>query len=226
LAKGEPAISVDTKKKELVGDFKNGGANCAARAIPSPCASMTSASPNSARRCPTASTTPPPIPAGSISASITIPLAFAVESIRRWWHALGQTRYPAATCLLLTADCGGSNGPRLRLWKTELQKLANETGLAITVAHLPPGTSKWNRIEHRLFAYITQNWRGKPLVTLAAIVQLIAATTTRTGLAVHCTLDANSYPNGIAVSDAELATVNITPAAFHGEWNYTIKPNT
>jgi hypothetical protein len=150
--------------------------------------------------------------------------AFAVESIRRWWHALGRPRYPHATRLLITADCGGSNGPRLRLWKVELQKLANETGLAITVAHLPPGTSKWNRIEHRLFAYITQNWRGKPLVTLAAIVQLIAATTTRTGLTVHCTLDANSYPNAVVVTDAELAAVSISPNAFHGEWNYTITP--
>ena len=150
--------------------------------------------------------------------------AFAVESIRRWWHALGKARYPDATRLLITADCGGSNGARVRLWKRELQRFANETGLAITVAHLPPGTSKWNRIEHRLFAFITQNWRGKPLVSHQVIVQLIGATSTSTGLDVHCRLDENDYPKGIKVSDAEMAAINIDRDAFHGEWNYTISP--
>jgi transposase len=225
LAAGEPAISVDTKKKELVGDFKNGGRELRRQRDPEPVRVHDFRIPELGKAVPygvydIAANT------GWVNLGIDHDTAvFAVESIRRWWYALGHARYPIATRLLITADCGGSNGPRLRLWKTELQKLANETDITITVAHLPPGTSKWNRIEHRLFAYITQNWRGKPLVTLAAIVQLIAATTTRTGLAVHCTLDTNSYPDGIAVSDAELAAVNITPATFHGEWNYTIKPN-
>ncbi len=150
--------------------------------------------------------------------------AFAVESIRRWWKELGQARYHQAKRLLITADCGGSNGARVRLWKTELQALADQTGLSITVAHLPPGTSKWNRIEHRLFAFITQNWRGKPLLTHQVIVQLIASTTTQTGLTVQCRLDQNAYDKGIKVSDAEMAKLNITPANFHGEWNYTIAP--
>ena len=150
--------------------------------------------------------------------------AFAVESIRRWWQQLGQARYHQAKRLLITADCGGSNGARVRLWKTELQALADQTGLSITVAHLPPGTSKWNRIEHRLFAFITQNWRGKPLLTHQVIVQLIASTTTQTGLTVQCRLDQNAYDKGIKISDAEMASLNITPANFHGEWNYTIAP--
>ena len=151
--------------------------------------------------------------------------AFAVESIRRWWYKLGQARYPGATCLTITADCGGSNGVQLRLWKRELQGFANETGLTVTVAHLPPGTSKWNKIEHRLFAFITMNWRGKPLVSHQVIVQLIGSTTTKTGLTVCCELDANQYPKGIKVSDEEMQAINITRDEFHGEWNYTISPN-
>jgi hypothetical protein len=151
--------------------------------------------------------------------------AFAVESIRRWQQQLGGARYPAARRLVITADCGGSNGVRVRLWKRELQRFANETGLAVTVAHLPPGTSKWNRIEHRLFAYISQNWRGKPLVSHQVIVQLIGATTTQTGLTVRCELDANRYPKGIKVTDAEMAALAIERDPFHGEWNYTISPN-
>ena len=147
-----------------------------------------------------------------------------MESIRRWWRELGQSRYQDATRILITADCGGSNGARVRLWKTELQTLADQTGLSITVAHLPPGTSKWNRIEHRLFAFITQNWRGKPLLTHQVIVQLIASTTTAKGLTVQCRLDDNIYNKGIKVSDAEMARLNIKPADFHGEWNYTIRP--
>jgi len=147
-----------------------------------------------------------------------------VESIRRWWQELGQPRYPTAEKLLITADRGGSNGSRMRLWKSELQTLADQTGLSITVAHLPPGTSKWNRIEHRLFAFNTQNWRGKPLVSHQVIVQLIANATTSTGLTVQCRLDENAYDKGVKVSDAEMAKLNITQADFHGEWNYTFKP--
>ena len=150
--------------------------------------------------------------------------AFAVESIRRWWWKLGKPRYPNATTLTITADCGGSNGARVRLWKRELQRFANETGLDVTVTHLPPGTSKWNKIEHRLFAFITQNWRGKPLVSHQVIVQLIGATTTETGLKVTCEIDGGLYPKGIKVSDEEMETLNITRADFHGEWNYTISP--
>jgi hypothetical protein len=150
----------------------------------------------------------------------------STASIRRWWQELGQARYSRAQQLLITADCGGSNGARVRLWKTELQRLADETGLAITVAHLPPGTSKWNRIEHRLFAFITQNWRGKPLLAHEVVVQLIPATKTRKGLTVQCRLDRNAYEKGIKVSDAEMARLNIKPADFHGEWNYTFTPRT
>ena len=151
--------------------------------------------------------------------------AFAVESIRRWWQQLGKARYPEARRLVITADCGGSNGVRVRLWKRELQRFANETGLAVTVAHLPPGTSKWNHIEHRLFAYISQNWRGKPLISHQVIVQLIGATTTQTGLTVRCELDANCYPKGVKVTNAEMAALAIERDPFHGEWNYTISPH-
>ena len=150
--------------------------------------------------------------------------SFAVNAIRRWWQTMGQQRYPEARRLTITADGGGSNGARVRLWKLELQRLADELGLAITVCHLPPGTSKWNKIEHRLFSFITQNWRGKPLVSHQVIVQLIAATTTKAGLTVRCELDTNSYPAGIKVADAELASVNLQRHDFHGEWNYTIAP--
>ena len=151
--------------------------------------------------------------------------------IRQWWPAVGRVRYPGATRLLITADGGGSNGSRVRLWKRELQKLANELGLDIVVNHLPPGTSKWNKIEHRLFSFISQNWRAKPLVSYRVIpgssprTELISATTTKTGLTVRCELDTGQYPNGIVVSDAEMAAINIKRAEFHGEWNYTISPN-
>jgi len=151
--------------------------------------------------------------------------AFAANSIRQWWQAVGRVRYPDATRLLITADGGASNGSRVRLWKRELQKLANELGLDIVVSHLPPGTSKWNKIEHRLFSFISQNWRAKPLVSYRVIVELISATTTKTGLTVRCELDTGQYPSGIVVSDAEMATINIKRAEFHGEWNYTISPN-
>ena len=149
---------------------------------------------------------------------------FAVESIRGWWEHLGHERYPSATTLVITADCGGSNGYRTRLWKTELQQLADETGLSIRVCHFPPGTSKWNRIEHRLFSHISMNWRAKPLLSRQTIISLIGATTTRTGLAVHARLDERTYPKGIKITDAQLAAVNLHGDPFHPEWNYTIKP--
>ena len=149
---------------------------------------------------------------------------FAVASIRGWWHKLGRPRYPAAEQLLITADAGGSNSYRTRLWKVELQRLADELDLTIRVCHFPPGTSKWNKIEHRLFSYITKNWRGKPLVSHQAIVNLIASTTTKTGLVVRAALDKNIYETGIKVSDAEMAKLKIKPDGFHGEWNYTITP--
>jgi len=151
---------------------------------------------------------------------------FAVASIQAWWEHLGNERYPNATTLTITADCGGSNGNRTRLWKTELQRLADETRLTIQVCHLPPGTSKWNRIEHRLFSFISRNWRGKPLVSLEVIVNLIGATKTRTGLEVYAQLDTRSYPDKIKVTDAQLAAVHLEGDTFHPEWNYRITPRT
>jgi hypothetical protein len=223
-AEGQPTISVDTKKKELVGDFKNGGRELRPKGEPEPVRVHDFIIPELGKVA--------PYGVYDISANsgwINLGIdhdtsAFAVESIRRWWQELGQDRYPAAKRLLITADCGGSNGSRVRLWKAELQKLATQTGLTITVAHLPPGTSKWNKIEHRLFAFITQNWRGKPLITHQVIIQLIAATKTTTGLTVQCRLDANTYAKGIKVTDAEMAALNIARADFHGEWNYTFSP--
>jgi hypothetical protein len=225
LAAGQPAVSVDTKKKELVGDFKNAGRELRRRGDPEPVRVHDFKIPELGRAVPygvydIAGN------AGWVSVGIDHDTAsFAVNAIRRWWQSMGQARYPAARSLLLTADCGGSNGSRVRLWKRELQALANELGLAITVCHLPPGTSKWNKIEHRLFSFITQNWRGKPLISYQAIVQLIAATTTRTGLNVKSEIDSATYPAGVKVSDAEMAAINISPHEFHGEWNYTIRPN-
>lgn len=225
-AASQPAISVDTKKKELVGDFKNAGRELRPKGQPEPVRVHDFMLPELGKVAPygvydIAANT------GWINLGVTSDTAaFAVESIRRWWHELGRTRYPRGTRLLITADCGGSNGVRVRLWKTELQALADQTGLSITVAHHPPGTSKWNRIEHRLFAFITQNWRGKPLLTHQVIIQLIASTTTQTGLTVQCRLDENTYEKGTKVSDTQMASLNITPAEFHGEWNYTIAPRT
>jgi hypothetical protein len=224
LAAHEPAISVDTKKKELVGDFKNGGREYRPKGDPEAVRVHDFIIRELGRAVPygvydIASNI------GWVSVGVDHDTAeFAVNSIRRWWQTLGRARYPDATRLLVTADGGGSNGSRIRLWKRELQKLANEIGLDIVVSHLPPGTSKWNKIEHRLFSFISQNWRAKPLVSYKVIVELIAATTTSTGLSVHCELDQNRYPKGIIVSDAEMATINITRADFHGDWNYTISP--
>lgn len=152
--------------------------------------------------------------------------AFAVNAIRSWWRAMGSERYPNAQRLTITADGGGSNGSRVRLWKVELQKLADEFGLTITVLHLPPGTSKWNKIEHRLFSFISRNWRGRPLTDYQTIVELIGATTSTTGLTVRCELDETHYPAGIKIADADMRALNITKDEFHGEWNYTFTPNT
>jgi hypothetical protein len=224
LAAGEPAISVDTKKKELVGDFKNGGREWRPKGAPEEVRVHDFVIPELGRAVPygvydIADNV------GWVSVGIDHDTAaFAVNAIRKWWKLMGRKRYPQARHLLITADAGGSNGTRLRLWKLELQKLAHELGLSITVSHLPPGTSKWNRIEHRLFSFITCNWRGTPLVSYQAIVQLIAATTTTTGLKVRCKLDQNTYPAGIKVSDAEIDAINIKRHDFHGDWNYTIKP--
>jgi Rhodopirellula transposase DDE domain len=223
-AAGQPAISVDTKKKERVGDFKNGGRELRPKGQPEAVRVHDFALPELGKVAPYG-VYDIAANAGWVNLGIDHDTAaFAVESIRRWWRDLGRPRYPTATRLLITADCGGSNGVRVRLWKRELQGFADETGLSVTVAHLPPGTSKWNRIEHRLFAFITQNWRGKPLLTHRVIVQLIASTTTRTGLTVQCRLDRSAYAKGIKVSEAEMATLNLRPAAFHGAWNYTIRP--
>ena len=224
IAAREPAISVDTKKKELVGDFKNAGREYRPKGQPEPVRVHDFVIPELGRAAPygvydIANN------AGWVSLGVDHDTAsFAVNAIRRWWQAMGHERYPHATRLLVTADCGGSNGVRLRLWKRELQTLANELGLAITVCHLPPGTSKWNKIEHRLFSFITQNWRGRPLVSYQAIVQLIAATTTDAGLKVRCEIDPNTYPAGVKVTDAEIDAINIHRHDFHGDWNYTISP--
>jgi Rhodopirellula transposase DDE domain len=225
LEAGGPAISVDTKKKELVGDFKNAGRELRTKDDPEPVRVHDFKIPELGRAVPygvydIAGN------AGWVSVGIDHDTAsFAVNAIRRWWQSMGRGRYPEARSLLITADCGGSNGSRVRLWKHELQALADELRLTITVCHLPPGTSKWNKIEHRLFSFITQNWRGKPLVSYQTIVQLIAATTTRTGLNVKSEIDNANYPAGIKVSDSDMAAINMTPHEFHGEWNYTIRPN-
>jgi transposase len=224
LATGEPVISVDAKKKELVGDFKNPGREWRPQGEPEqvrvydfPIAGLGRATPYGVYDLGQN--------AGWVNVGIDHDTAaFAVESIRRWWNQVGRSEYPKTKRLLISADGGGSNGSRVRLWKWELQQLAHETGLSITVCHLPPGTSKWNKIEHRLFAWISQNWRGKPLESYAVILKLIAATTTEAGLTVQCQLDTNTYPAGRKVSNAEMATLSLLPDSFHAEWNYTIQP--
>jgi hypothetical protein len=224
ITAGEPAISVDTKKKELIGDFKNPGRELRPKGDPEPVRVHDFQIPELGKVAPYGVYD---IAANQGWVNVGIDAdtaAFAVESLRRWWDRLGRARYPEARRLVITADGGGSNGARVRLWKRELQRFANETGLAVTVTHLPPGTSKWNKIEHRLFAYTSQNWRGKPLVSHQVIIQLISATTTDTGLTVTCDIDTNGYPKGIKVSDAEMDAINIERHAFHGDWNYTIKP--
>jgi len=226
LAAGEPAISVDTKKKELVGPFKNGGREWQPVGQPEAVRVHDFVIPELGRASPYG-VYDLARNAGWVSVGIDHDTAaFAVASIRRWWEEMGRAAYPAATRLLITADGGGSNGTRVRLWKLELQRLADETGLVVEVCHLPPGTSKWNQIEHRLFSFISRNWRGKPLLSYAVIVSLIAATRTAAGLGVQAELDANAYPAGRKVSDAdaELASVRLERDAFHGDWNYSILP--
>ena len=225
LAAGEPVISVDTKKKELVGDFKNGGQEWQPKGRPEEVRVHDFVIPELGRVSPYG-VYDLAANAGWVSVGIDHDTAtFAVASIRRWWQGAGHARYPSALRLLITADGGGSNGSRLHLWKWELQRLADETGLTISVCHFPPGTSKWNTIEHRLFSFITQNWRGKPLVSYAVILNLIAATTTATGLTVESYLDTTSYPTGQKVNAAALATIQLERDPFHGEWNYTIRPH-
>ncbi len=224
LSLGGPVISVDTKKKELVGPFRNGGKELRPKGDPELVLMHDFVIEGLGRASPYGV-----YDLGQNEAWVSVgtdhdTAAFAVESIRRWWRTMGEPLYPGATRLLVTADGGGSNGYRVRLWKLELQKLADETGLEIAVCHFPPGTSKWNKIEHRLFSAITQNWRGKPLVSHEVIVNLIAATTTRTGLRVRSELDTNGYPKGVTVSDADMKTLYLQPDAFHGEWNYTLIP--
>jgi Rhodopirellula transposase DDE domain len=224
LTAGEPAISVDTKKKELVGDFKNAGREWRPQGSPEEVRVHDFVIPELGRAVPY-DVYDIAGDAGWVSVGVDHDTAaFAANAIRAWWRLMGRERYPNARSVLITADGGGSNGSRVRLWKLELQKLADELGVPITVCHLPPGTSKWNRIEHRLFSFITGNWRGKPLVSHQVIVQLIAATTTTTGLKVHCELDQNAYPAGLKVSDDEIKAVNLTRHDFHGEWNYTVSP--
>jgi DNA-binding phage protein len=224
LAERRPVVSVDTKKKELVGDFKNAGREWRpkgdfeavrvhdflikelGRAVPYGVYDLAANE-------------------GWVSVGVdNDTAAFAVQTIRRWWSEVGLVKYPDAKRLVVTADGGGSNGSRVRLWKLELQRLADELGVDIEVHHFPPGTSKWNKIEHRLFSFITMNWRARPLLSLQVIVDLIAATTTETGLKVLCELDPNAYPKGVVVTDEQMASLNMTRGKFRGEWNYTIKP--
>ncbi len=223
-ARGQPAISVDTKKKELVGQYKNGGREWQPKGQPEPVKVHDFIDPELGKVAPYGVYDLTQNNAWVSVGTDHDTAAFAVASIRTWWHTMGREAYPDATRLLITADGGGSNGARNRLWKVQLQALADDTGLEIAVCHFPPGTSKWNRIEHRLFSFITQNWRGRPLVSHEVVVNLIANTTTSTGLKVHAGLDTNVYPTGVKVSDGELAALNLSPDAFHGEWNYTIRP--
>jgi len=222
--RGQPVISVDSKKKERVGDFKNGGREWHRKREPEGVRThdfedkqLGKATPHGVYDMGRNQ--------GWVSVGIDHDTAeFAVDSIRHWWKRMGQPAYPEAQELLITADAGGSNNYRARLWKYQLQKLSDETGLNIWVCHFPPGTSKWNKIEHRMFCHITANWRGRPLESLEVIVNLIASTQTRKGLTIQAALNINSYPKGIKVSDEEMSRLNITPADFHGEWNYSISP--
>ena len=222
--RGDPAISVDTKKKELVGAFKNAGKELRTTSDPEP-VNVHDFAEEQGKVAPYGV-----YDLAKNEAWVSVGIShdtgeFAVAAIRAWWQEMGSEVYTDASSLLITADGGGSNGYRLRLWKVELQKLVDELGFQISVCHLPPGTSKWNKIEHRLFSFITQNWRGKPLATHQVIVELIAATTTKAGLSVRSRIDSTKYKKGIRISDLELAKVNLYPDQFHGEWNYTIRPS-
>jgi hypothetical protein len=220
----EPVISVDTKKKELVGEFSNKGSTWRPEGCPEEVNMHDFLDPDKGRAAPygifdLAKN------AGFVNVGISADTsAFAVESIRRWWLSMGKESYPNATKLLITADGGGSNGSRVRLWKTELQRFADETGLKISVCHFPPGTSKWNKIEHRMFSYISQNWRGRPLVSIETIVNLIGATKTKKGLRIKTSVDTNEYAKGIKITDQEIKTLALQREEFHGEWNYTLHP--
>jgi hypothetical protein len=223
-AAGQPVISVDTKKKELVGDFANGGREWQPRGTPEevrlhdfPDKQLGKVSPYGVYDL--------AANVGWVSVGIDHDTAaFAVHAIQTWWERMGREQYPAATELLITADSGGSNGSRAKLWKTELQQFADASGLSIRVCHFPPGTSKWNKIEHQMFCHITENWRGRPLISRETVVELIGNTTTSRGLQIRAELDTHRYPTGIKVSETALAAVRLEPAAFHGEWNYTIRP--
>jgi len=223
-AAGQPVISVDTKKKELIGNYKNGGSDCRPQGEPLRVNTHDFPDKELGKAVPYG-VYDPMANSAWVSVGITHDTAeFAVASIRTWLERMGRQRYPGMRELMITADCGGSNGARVRLWKVELQKLADETGLPIKVCHYPPGTSKWNKIEHRLFCHITQNWRAKPLTSRAAVVELIAATTTKTGLKVECALDTRTYAKGIKISKAQMRTLDIRGDNFHPEWNYTVHP--
>jgi hypothetical protein len=223
---GEPVVSVDTKKKELIGNYKNGGTDYRPKADPRRVKVHDFQDKSLGKVAPygvydvTANE-------AWVSVGITADTAeFAVQSIRAWLERMGRARYPEAKKLLITADCGGSNGARVRLWKVELQRLADETGLTLQVHHYPPGTSKWNKIEHRLFCHITQNWRGRPLTDRMTVIDMIGATTTKAGLKVECAIDERTYHKGVKVSNAEMAALDMTGDEFHPEWNYTIKSRT
>ena len=226
LKQGEPVISVDTKKKELVGDFKNAGREWQPQGEPE----LVRVHDFEIREPDKGKVAPYGVydlgrNMGWVSVGVDHDTAaFAVESIRRWWRWMGRPSYPRAKRLLITADSGGSNGARVRLWKWELQQLADETGLEVSVCHFPPGTSKWNKIEHRLFSFISQNWRGKPLISHEVIINLIAATTSKTGLAVKSDLDSNVYPAGVKISDRQMAELQLKRDTFHGDWNYSLLP--
>ena len=225
LAKAGPVISVDTKKKELIGNYRNGGLEWRKEKQPRKVQGHDFPGPDVPRAYPYGI-----YDIGKNAGFVNVGTdhdtsAFAVASIRGWWRQEGRRLYPAAQTLLITADGGGSNGSRLRLWKLELQRLANETSLSISVCHFPPGTSKWNKIEHRLFSFISSNWRGQPLQDYETVVKLIARTTTAKGLKVTCRLDRRKYPIGRKVTDEEMQQVHLARARFHGEWNYTIKPS-
>jgi len=225
LRRGEPVISVDTKKKELVGSFKNAGREWHPNGKPPEVNVYDFVDPELGKAIPYG-VYDIARNEGWVSVGVDHDTAqFAVATIQRWWRKLGRKKYPKSRRILIVADGGGSNGYRTRLWKVELQKLADKIGLVISVCHLPPGTSKWNKIEHRLFSFISQNWRGKPLLDRATVVNLIASTTTTTGLKVHAYLDTNEYPANIKVSDEDMASLRITRSRFHGEWNYTIRPH-
>ena len=222
--RGQPVVSVDTKKKELIGDFRNAGQEWHPQGCPETVRTKDFKDKRLGKAIPYG-IYDLTCDRGWVSVGIDHDTAqFATETLRRWWHEMGVSIYPRATELLITADGGGSNGSRSRLWKVSLQTLADDLSLQITVCHFPPGTSKWNKIEHRMFCHITKNWRGRPLISRVVIVNLIGQTRTSTGLQIQAELDENLYPVGIKVTDAELAAVRITRHEFHGEWNYTIIP--